>query len=642
MRNQKNLCKLLSLFVMLLIFGTVLESINVYAKNNNEQITGKFYEFGERSKYEIADSTTSSSVTPLGQLSITGEFKPLTGTDIKQYDVSKGDLSLTYSFDSSILNNPKEKWHLFEDGTKTVNGIELDEKIKNGAIIVQTSLDNQKWVTDTIRTNAFTAEYNSSESIYSTKDIQLINGCYYRIIIAYEEEIVSGSSKVLFVTTDNKEYKKIAEVYEFYAVNSAEKALSNASSTPRKELGDKIGVKKDTGFSEEVTIDSKNPHYGWKLGTFSVNGYTRETTYNGDVMFLKNAGDKVTLWFKLDKDIEDLKGDGKYTIVEDKKGSDQYFEVPDTNFKHGALIIRFTDHEGVKHDPVIYTDFLAANATTGADTKAVLFEEGDYEVALDYVIGEKGVFGSENDYRIFFKFSIRNGNTMFFPFDLGTGAELRDKAITPNGFTIDMAKSRYLNINVTRTAIVSGTVGHSEDVRFNGPAKDGAQYKDEGVYTVDVTNQYTNEHTVKTFYVGSDPFMIAMAKSGKTVKELDEFLAQGYTIEADGSLVAPQEPEPESEPEAEISEEVEQNNDKVEATNDISSGTENKSDESVNKESKSADNDTDRSGLDDPVLEDEAKTTSANVGIIVIVSLLIVGLVMAFIFTKKKKGGSNS
>lgn len=638
MRNQKNLCKLLSLFVMLLIFGTALESINVYAKNNNEQITGKFYEFGEKSKYEIADSTTSSSVTPLGQLNITGEFKPLTGTDIKQYDVSKGDLSLTYSFDSSILNNPKEKWHLFEDGTKTVNGIELDEKIKNGAIIVQTSLDNQKWVTDTIRTNAFTAEYNSSESIYSTKDIQLVNGCYYRIIIAYEEEIISGSSKVLFVTTDNKEYKKIAEVYEFYAVNSAEKALSNASSTPRKELGDKIGVKKDTGFSEEVTIDSKNPHYGWKLGTFSINGYTRETTYNGDAMFLKNAGDKVTLWFKLDKDIEDLKGDGKYAIAEDKKGSDQHFEVLDTNFKHGALIIRFTDHEGVKHDPVIYTDFLAADATTGADTKAVLFEEGDYEVALDYVIGEKGVFGSENDYRIFFKFSIRNGNTMFFPFDLGTGAELRDKAITPNGFTIDMAKSRYLNINVTRTAIVSGTVGHSEDVRFNGPAKDGAQYKDEGVYTVDVTNQYTNEHTVKTFYVGSDPFMIAMAKSGKTVKELDEFLAQGYTIEADGSLVAPPEPEPEPE----ISEEVEQSNDQVEATNDISSGTENKSDESVNKESKSADNDTDRSGLDEPVLEDEAKTTSVNAGIIVIVSLLIVGLVMAFIFTKKKKGGSNS
>ncbi len=137
---------------------------------------------------------------------------------------------------------------------------------------------------------------------------------------------------------------------------------------------------------------------------------------------------------------------------------------------------------------------------------------------------------------------------MFFPFDLSTGAELRDKAITSNGFKIDMAKSRYLNINVTRTAIVKGTNGYySEDVRFNGPAKDGAQYKEDGVYTVDVTNQYTDEHTVKTFYVGSDPFMTAMAKSSKTVKELNEFISQGYTIEADGSLVAPPEPEPEQE-----------------------------------------------------------------------------------------------
>ena len=642
MRNQKNLCKLLSLFVMLFILGTALESINVYAKNNNEQITGKFYEFGEKSKYEIADSTTSSSVTPLGQLSITGEFKPLTGTDIKQYDVSKGDLSLTYSFDSSILNNPKEKWHLFEDGTKTVNGIELDEKIKNGAIIVQTSLDNQKWVTDTIRTNAFTAEYNSSESIYTTKDIQLVNGCYYRIIIAYEEEIVSGSSKVLFVTTDNKEYKKIAEVYEFYAVNSTEKALSNASSTPRKELGDKIGVKKDTGFSEEVTIDSKNPHYGWKLGTFSINGYTRETTYNGDAMFLKNAGDKVTLWFKLDKDIEDLKGDGKYAIAEDKKGSDQYFEVPNTNFKHGALIIRFTDHEGVKHDPVIYTDFLAADATTGADTKAVLFEEGDYEVALDYTIGEKGVFGSENDYRIFFKFSIRNGNTMFFPFDLGTGAELRDKAITPNGFTIDMAKSRYLNINVTRTAIVSGAVGHSEDVRFNGPAKDGAQYKDEGVYTVDVTNQYTNEHTVKTFYVGSDPFMIAMAKSGKTVNELDEFLAQGYTIEADGSLVAPPEPEPEPEQDSNLSEDVEQNNDQVEEAKKETLPKEEKTSEDLTKEKKSANSEDANTGLEEQMSENQAKPGMTKTVIIIVISLVLVGGVMMIVISKKKKEGKNA
>ena len=255
-------------------------------------------------------------------------------------------------------------------------------------------------------------------------------------------------------------------------------------------------------------------------------------------MFLKNVGDKVTLWFNLEKDIEDLDGSGKYLIVEDKNGSDQYFQVKKTNFKHGALIIRVKDHEG-KKDPVIFTDFLAANATTGADTRAVLFEEGDYEVALDYSIGESGILHSENDYRIFFEFSIRNGNTMFFPFDISTGAELRDRAVAAEGFTIDMAKSRYLDINVTRTAIVKGSAGHTEDVRFNGPAKDGDKYTEEGVYTVNVANRYTNEHTVKTFYVGTDPFIRALSKSGKTVKELDELISRGYVIEDDGTLTAP-------------------------------------------------------------------------------------------------------
>ena len=60
--------------------------------------------------------------------------------------------------------------------------------------------------------------------------------------------------------------------------------------------------------------------------------------------------------------------------------------MPKTNFKHGTLIIRFTDFQGNKSDPIIYTDFLAANARTGADTRVQFFEEGDYEVALDYEI----------------------------------------------------------------------------------------------------------------------------------------------------------------------------------------------------------------------------------------------------------------
>lgn len=116
--------------------------------------------------------------------------------------------------------------------------------------------------------------------------------------------------------------------------------------------------------------------------------------------------------------------------------------------KDGTLIIRYTDYEGVKHDPIIYTDYLAANARTGANTKVELFEEGDYEVALDYEIVDTSGFNSYTNYRIFFTFSIRNGNCMVYPFDINSGAELSDSAMTENGFKLDMAKSRYLTIDV--------------------------------------------------------------------------------------------------------------------------------------------------------------------------------------------------
>ena len=69
-----------------------------------------------------------------------------------------------------------------------------------------------------------------------------------------------------------------------------------------------------------------------------------------------------------------------------RMGDDQYFETPKMNFGRGVLIIRYADHNNVRQEPTIYTNYLEANAMVGADTKVQLFEEGNYEVALDYVI----------------------------------------------------------------------------------------------------------------------------------------------------------------------------------------------------------------------------------------------------------------
>lgn len=180
-------------------------------------------------------------------------------------------------------------------------------------------------------------------------------------------------------------------------------------------------------------------------------------------------------------DITEINGIASY-------GYDNYFETSVTNFGRGALIIRYTDYENVQHDPITYTNYLNANAKTGADTIVQLFEEGDYEVALNYkiknnktkVLGQS-ILPEYNDYRIFFKFSVRNGNCMVYPFDVATKAELTNSSITENGFYLNLAKSRYLDINIKKEVLKEGTEGVTEDIRFNKPAKDGDQYTEEGI-----------------------------------------------------------------------------------------------------------------------------------------------------------------
>ncbi|MCQ2548567.1 MAG: hypothetical protein MJ134_00870 [Lachnospiraceae bacterium] len=318
-----SIARFVMVILSVVLVSTVLTDVDIYAAEKIEQIEAVTYEFDKNSKYEIAEVTINET-SIAGTLKLAGNYKTIGRKDgVVQVDVKEGQVSVSYTVNKDFLGTDESKWHVIEDNAKQIDGMSIDEKIKSGAMIIQTSLDGEKWVTDSIRTDIFSNTSIFDEPIYITKDIQLVNGCFYKVIVCYEQEIVNGKSKKLFINVDNKSYRKCANVYMFYAVNSSEKSMSNHSSTPRKELGEREEMKKDTGFSERVTIGNSDPHYGWNLGTFSINGYTREVVGNdGNSMFLKNAGDKVTLWFKLSKDIENLDGSGKYVIEEDKNGYD--------------------------------------------------------------------------------------------------------------------------------------------------------------------------------------------------------------------------------------------------------------------------------------------------------------------------------
>lgn len=143
----------------------------------------------------------------------------------------------------------------------------------------------------------------------------------------------------------------------------------------------------DTGYSESNSITASDPQFGWQIGRFSITGYTaRQQSENRDV-FLKNVGDKVALNFNLTQDIDALNGNSQLSTSNDENGYDQAMgvEKSEDGFGRGTLIIRKTNYQNDSSDKQIYTNYLEG-ISTGATTQVDLFEEGDYEVVLDYEI----------------------------------------------------------------------------------------------------------------------------------------------------------------------------------------------------------------------------------------------------------------
>lgn len=503
-------------------------------------VPGKVFVFDKDEQYSFDNGATykeTGTDNTYGSFSVDGEIK-LNGKKhgIPAYEISGGKLDFYYEYDDSLLSADLDSWHLVKDKTKKVADVKLDSNVLKGAIVVQISNDRKNWVEVETICNAFSDVPIRASSIYSATDVELINGCFYRVIVVYELSIRTEISKFLFINTDKYDSEKYAEVYEFFAyINSGVENSVDANQT--YSLGEKVRVKNYDGYFGEELIKPEDYHYGWELGNFFVSGYTDEIVRNdGNTVFLKNVGDKVTLWFKLNQNIDGLNGNEKLSITADTAGYDQYFETPKMNFGRGVLIIRYTDYNNVKSEPVIYTNYLEANANVGADTKVQLLEEGDYEVALDYEVTYDGVIDKVGHYRIFFKFSVRNGNCMVYPFDVTTGNELTNSSMTENGFRLDLAKSRYLKINIKREVLKDSADGLAEDTRFNGAAKDGGEYTGEGIYTITVSNEYTGQLTTKKIYVGTNDILRAHVTTGLPITEINNLVADGAMIFEDGTI----------------------------------------------------------------------------------------------------------
>ena len=308
-------------------------------------------------------------------------------------------------------------------------------------------------------------------------------------------------------------------------ITLADDSNSNGSEDNKYYYDKVVNTGLDNGYSESNSIKEGDPHFGWKLGRFVVSGFTSRA--GDDVpVFLKNSGDQVELSFQLNQRIDSLNGDDRRKISGDGNGYDEYFGIPKTDFGHGALITKHTDYQNASTEPTVSTEYM--------------YEEGDYEVALDYEIESPGLLPfrpAYNNYRIFFKFKVRNSNTMMFLFDTATNNELFNGSVTSSGFRIDMAGSHYLDVSVKREVLNNTGDGLTEDVRFNKTATDGAVFEDEGIYTVTVKNPNTGEEaTTKRIYVGTNDAMKASVANNMSLAEAQRQIAEGATVADDGTL----------------------------------------------------------------------------------------------------------
>lgn len=381
----------LSIILLFTLISNLLPSV-AFAVDNGTDVAGKVYEFDKNAHYEFSSSSEgspSSTMNTYGSFSVSGNvLETSTKNGVSALRIDDGKMSIMYSYTDLMLNAGEDEWHLVDDKSKKVDTITMESNILKGAIIVQTSVDRNNWITVGTGVNVFADNPVNTSAIYEAQDIQLINGCYYRVIIAYELAMRTQQSGILFIDTSKYEYKKIAEVYEFYAYSS-ESNKNDVDPQQTYNIGKVVRTDKFEGYAGEKEIVAGDPHYGITLGQFYVSGYTDTAKdINGNMVFLKNVGDKVVLWFSLKENIDAIGGNEDIKVTPDNSGSDQYFQTETTDFGRGTLIVRYADYNNNVGEPQIYTNYLEANVSVGADTRVSLFEEGDYEVALDYELTE--------------------------------------------------------------------------------------------------------------------------------------------------------------------------------------------------------------------------------------------------------------
>lgn len=652
--------KIIYMHILIFTILVCILSIDKYmVKASSISLYGTEYVYYNDTDYKIGTQSETNVINngnnALGKLVIECIEGEIINSLNNRYDVKSDKFSLSYRVDGYQYSKSEYEWKIKSDWEDDVDDMEFEKNIDNGMIIIRTSYDGNTWVLDDVISDVFKSGSMLGEKFYYGNNIQLLNGCYYQITIVYRQTKRLDDTNIAFFDTSDWQDRFVLERYEFYAENKDEIEnekkfeAENASSKNKVKLGKVIKVKKNSGYrlDQEEEIDRNDPHYGWELGSFIVKGFTSRKEERKEDVFFKNYGDRVRLYFNLEQDINALNKNKDLYIYEDNGGYDYNFQINRTNLKHGVLIVQHTDSQRNKTEPLIYVDFLEALTHTGSDTVIDLFEEGDYEVTLDYKIGEKGLVDTTYDYKINFKFKIRNGNCRAYALDSKSNKVLNDKDFVSSGFKIDLRESKYLECVIEYYTVNIQHIPY-DNIRLEpkGPQvfTDGSMFKEPGKYVLTIKNPIAfDENQTIELYVGGDTekdiYLKALSRNVYSLDEINKLLESGVIINEDGSIITPT-PSPTPTPTptptpvpSPISINLDISEDLESSINDISLA-----DETSGLPTSlpiTSENDTEEDS-------DEEKTYKSNNIILIIVLLFVgiglgIGIVLTYLYLKKKK-----
>ena len=84
---------------------------------------------------------------------------------------------------------------IVDDGDEEVNGFDLDDDIDSGALVLLTSLDHDNWhLKDKYLDICDSIKDGSATKSFETNEVELSNGCYYKVIVAYKMEKKKSNS----------------------------------------------------------------------------------------------------------------------------------------------------------------------------------------------------------------------------------------------------------------------------------------------------------------------------------------------------------------------------------------------------------------------------------------------------------------